>query len=167
MRVAAVALFMLAVAGLLGAGMVSALSGGDPGDGGGGAAGKPTQTREPKAPPDSGPKTPAPPAAPEQPAASAEELNALGFELIQQGRYVEALAPLERAVDSYAGGEGDLTYAYALFNLGHALRMAPGSRLAAPSLGLSPLRSARETFATVKDPPEESPAQRCSSYRPT
>jgi eukaryotic-like serine/threonine-protein kinase len=50
-------------------------------------------------------------------------LNDQGFALIQQGGYEEAIPLLERAVDALEGS-GDITYAYALFNLGNALRLA-------------------------------------------
>ena len=41
---------------------------------------------------------------------------------------------LQRAVDSYEPGSTDLTYAYALFNLGHALRLAGRPEEAIPVL---------------------------------
>ena len=41
-----------------------------------------------------------------------------------QGRYEEAIPILQRAVGSFPPGTTDLNYAYALFNLGHALRLA-------------------------------------------
>jgi tetratricopeptide (TPR) repeat protein len=56
-------------------------------------------------------------------AADGSSLNDLGYALIEQGRYDEAIPLLERAV-SVLEGSASLTYAYALFNLGHALRLA-------------------------------------------
>ncbi len=51
-------------------------------------------------------------------------LNAQGFELINQGRAEEAVPILQRAVASFPAGTSDLDYAYALFNLGNALRLS-------------------------------------------
>ncbi len=56
--------------------------------------------------------------------ASGAELNAQGFELMNQGRYDEAIPVLQQAVDSFPSGTTDLNYAYALFNLGKSLRLA-------------------------------------------
>ena len=83
------------------------------------------------------PAAPAP--EPEQAPASEEptsgaELNDLGFALINEGRYEEAIPLLQRAVDSFEGGTEDVTYAYALFNLGHALRLAGRPEEAIPIL---------------------------------
>jgi len=47
-----------------------------------------------------------------------------GFELINQGKYDEAIPVLERSVKSFPSGTDDPQYAYALFNLGSALRQA-------------------------------------------
>jgi eukaryotic-like serine/threonine-protein kinase len=65
--------------------------------------------------------------------ASGAGLNDQGFALIQQGRYEEAIAILRRAVQELAP-IGDLTYAYALFNLGNALRLAGRPEEAIPIL---------------------------------
>jgi Protein kinase domain/Tetratricopeptide repeat len=48
-------------------------------------------------------------------------LNEEGFELIQEGRYEEAVPVLEEAVRAFPPGTEDTNYAYALFNLGDAL----------------------------------------------
>jgi serine/threonine-protein kinase len=48
-------------------------------------------------------------------------LNEEGFELIQSGRYEEAVPVLEESVRSFPPGSEELDYAYALFNLGDAL----------------------------------------------
>jgi serine/threonine protein kinase len=61
-------------------------------------------------------------------------LNDRGFDLIQAGRYEEAIPLLQRAVDSFPAGTRDLTYAYALFNLGNALRLAGRPEEAIPIL---------------------------------
>jgi eukaryotic-like serine/threonine-protein kinase len=55
---------------------------------------------------------------------SGADLNAQGFDLMNQGRYGEAIPILQRAVDSFPAGTSDLNYAYALFNLGKSLRLA-------------------------------------------
>jgi serine/threonine-protein kinase len=62
------------------------------------------------------------------------QLNDEGYALIQQGRYDEAIPVLRRAVASFPEGTTDLNYAYALFNLGHALRMAGNPANAIPIL---------------------------------
>jgi eukaryotic-like serine/threonine-protein kinase len=51
-------------------------------------------------------------------------LNAEGFSLINQGRYEEAVPILQQAVESFPDGTSDLDYAYALYNLGNALRLS-------------------------------------------
>ena len=43
--------------------------------------------------------------------------------MLQQRRYSEAVPVLRKAVASFPGGTADINFAYALFNLGHALRM--------------------------------------------
>jgi eukaryotic-like serine/threonine-protein kinase len=65
---------------------------------------------------------------------SGAELNDLGFALIEQGRYDEAVDVLRRAVDSFPEGTEDITYAFALFNLGHALRLSGRPEEAIPVL---------------------------------
>ena len=86
---------------------------------------------EPKA--DKAPKedTPAAPAPQEEQSSSGSydpargaALNDEGFALMNQGRYDEAVAKLQEAVDSFPPGTDDINYAYALFNLGKALRLA-------------------------------------------
>ena len=51
-------------------------------------------------------------------------LNEEGFALIQSGEYEAAVPVLEEAVVSFPAGTEDLEYAYALFNLGNALRLS-------------------------------------------
>jgi serine/threonine-protein kinase len=70
---------------------------------------------------------------PAEPTAEPEELNGQGFELIQQGAYEEAIPLLEQAVAGLEGS-GDITYAYALYNLGNALRLAGRPEEAIPIL---------------------------------
>jgi eukaryotic-like serine/threonine-protein kinase len=80
------------------------------------------QQEEPEAEP---PAEPAPETA--QPGggdAGGADLNAQGFELMNAGRYEEAIPVLQRAVESFPPGTSDLNYAYALFNLGRSLRLA-------------------------------------------
>jgi serine/threonine protein kinase len=61
-------------------------------------------------------------------------LNEEGFELIQAGRYEEAVPLLEEAVRTFPPGTTDLNYAYALFNLGNALRLSGRPEDAIPVL---------------------------------
>jgi len=71
------------------------------------------------------------PAAPEEePAADPVALNDQGFALIGEGDYEGAIQVLQQAVDALEGSD-DITYAYALYNLGHALRLAgrPGEAI--------------------------------------
>jgi serine/threonine-protein kinase len=78
------------------------------------------------------PKSDAPAAAPAQPEedtasydpARGAELNDQGYTLMQQGDFDGAVPVLQQAVDSFPPGTDDLNYAYALFNLGSALRQA-------------------------------------------
>jgi serine/threonine-protein kinase len=51
-------------------------------------------------------------------------LNQQGYELIQVGEYDAAIPVLEQAVAAFPAGTEDLDYAYALFNLGNALRLS-------------------------------------------
>jgi tetratricopeptide (TPR) repeat protein len=62
-------------------------------------------------------------------------LNQEGFELIQAGRPEEAVAVLEAAVRAFPpGSDDDVDYAYALFNLGNALRLSGRAEQAIPVL---------------------------------
>ncbi len=56
--------------------------------------------------------------------AAAEALNQEGFELIQAGSYAEAVPILEESVRAFPAGTEEIGYAYALFNLGDALRLS-------------------------------------------
>ena len=62
------------------------------------------------------------------------ELNRQGFELLNAGSYEEAVPVLQQAVASFPPGTDDLNYAYALFNLGKALRLAGRPQDAIPVL---------------------------------
>jgi serine/threonine protein kinase len=76
--------------------------------------------------------------APAEPAGSSSAdgaaLNAQGFELINEGRPEEAVPVLRRAVASFPDGTTDINYAYALYNLGHALRLSGQPEQAIPIL---------------------------------
>ena len=75
--------------------------------------------------------TEAPPAeTPAEPTDDPLALNDQGFQLIQQGNPEGAIPLLEQAVGALEGSD-DITYAYALYNLGHALRLAgrPGEAI--------------------------------------
>jgi tetratricopeptide (TPR) repeat protein len=61
-------------------------------------------------------------------------LNEQGYELIQAGDYEGAVPVLEEAVAAYPEGSEDLDYAYALFNLGSALRLSGRPKEAIPVL---------------------------------
>ena len=61
-------------------------------------------------------------------------LNEEGFALIQAGDYRAAVPILRRAVGSFPPGSEDVNYAYALFNLGSALRLSGRPAAAIPVL---------------------------------
>jgi eukaryotic-like serine/threonine-protein kinase len=61
-------------------------------------------------------------------------LNQEGFEAIQAGRYEEAVPILEESVRAFPAGTESLDYAYALFNLGNALRLSGRAEEAIPVL---------------------------------
>lgn len=65
---------------------------------------------------------PAPEPEPEPASQSGPSLNEQGYQLIQAGEYEAAVPVLEEAVAFFPEGSEDLDYAYALFNLGSALR---------------------------------------------
>ena len=66
--------------------------------------------------------------------ASGPELNAQGFELMQAGRYEEAVPVLQQAVATWPEDSRDIEYAYALFNLGKSLTEAGDPEAAIPYL---------------------------------
>jgi eukaryotic-like serine/threonine-protein kinase len=81
------------------------------------------------------PETPAPAAVSDSSATDDPvALNDDGYALMRSGRYDEAIPLLERAVAAYDEGSQDLTYAYALYNLGRSLRLAGRPREAVPIL---------------------------------
>ncbi len=97
-----------------------------------------TQVARPRAPAPSG-DVAAAPASPDAPSSSSSSgdgasLNAQGFELINEGRPEEAVPILRQAVDSFPEGSTDLNYAYALYNLGNALRLSGHPEEAIPFL---------------------------------
>jgi serine/threonine-protein kinase len=126
--IAVLALCVLAIAG------VAFSSGGDGGGSGDTDAAKPKKEKaEPAAEAEQAPE-PEPEPAPSPEPTSGAELNDLGFSLIGEGRYDEAIPVLERAVDALRDSGDDLTYSYALFNLGNALRLAGRPEEAIPYL---------------------------------
>ena len=66
--------------------------------------------------------------------ARGSSLNEEGFALIQAGEYEAAVPVLEEAVTSFPEGTEDINYAYALFNLGNALRLSGRPEEAIPIL---------------------------------
>jgi serine/threonine-protein kinase len=73
-------------------------------------------------------------ASPSSSSADGATLNAQGFELINEGRPAEAVPILRQAVESFPEGSTDLNYAYALYNLGNALRLSGHPEEAIPVL---------------------------------
>ena len=61
-------------------------------------------------------------------------LNDQGYALMQSGDYEGAIPLLERAVAAFPEGSQELTYGYALFNLGRSLRLAGRPEEAIPIL---------------------------------
>jgi serine/threonine-protein kinase len=61
-------------------------------------------------------------------------LNDRGYRLMQAGDYAQAIPLLEQAVAAYPEDSQDLTYAYALYNLGRSLRLAGRAAEAVPIL---------------------------------
>jgi hypothetical protein len=96
----------------------------DPGSRERGAAGTERQSSGERAGRDEQPS----PAAPAPTGGSADDspaaLNDRGFALMNARRYSEAIPLLERAVAAFPESSTDLTYAYALYNLGRSLRLA-------------------------------------------
>jgi serine/threonine protein kinase len=131
-----------AILGLVAAAMIVALvalAGSDDPTGGGGRQAAPA-ARE-SSPPSASAEVAEPTrtaAAPEEPAAGdparGSALNEEGFTLIQAGEYEAAVPVLEEAVGSFPEGTSDVVYAYALFNLGNALRLSGQPEEAIPVL---------------------------------
>jgi eukaryotic-like serine/threonine-protein kinase len=77
----------------------------------------------------------APPSEPLEPdPARGSALNEQGFALIQAGEYEAAVPTLKEATSLFPAGTDDLDYAYALFNLGTALRLSGRPEEAIPIL---------------------------------
>jgi eukaryotic-like serine/threonine-protein kinase len=74
------------------------------------------------------------PASTEEDPAQGAALNEEGFALIQAGEPEAAVPVLEEAVASFPEGSEDINYAYALFNLGNALRLSGRADEAIPVL---------------------------------
>jgi len=66
--------------------------------------------------------------------AQGAQLNQEGYRLVQEGKYGDAIPILRRAVAAFPEGTRDLSYAYALFNLGQALRLSGDPEAAIPIL---------------------------------
>jgi tetratricopeptide (TPR) repeat protein/predicted Ser/Thr protein kinase len=98
------------------------------------AEGPATQASQSAAKPAAGTSAAAPQSASTVDPSAGAALNEEGYSLIQHGRYDEAVRVLRRAVGSFPEGTTDINYAYALFNLGHALRMAGRPEAAIPVL---------------------------------
>ena len=115
---------------------VVTLAGGD--DDGSEPRGANTPAPEGRQPAEARREAPAAPAEPQpvsrETGADGAELNEEGFELMQAGRYEEAIPILERAVAAFPEGTTDLDYAYALYNLGRSLRLAERPEEAVPIL---------------------------------
>jgi serine/threonine protein kinase len=99
---------------------------------GGGSSHKQKQSRGN----DSSPAPPAQTPGTAQPTSGGDgpSLNDQGYRLMQAGRYDDAVPVLRRAVAAFPQGTSDLRYAYALYNLGHALRLAGEPGQAVPVL---------------------------------
>jgi serine/threonine protein kinase len=114
-------------------------SAGSAGESGDAAESSGGAVEEPSLPPESSRGT-EPEAADPAPAPSESDpesgaaLNQQGFELIQSREYEAAVPVLEEAVNSFPEGSEDLDYAYALFNLGNALRLSGRPEEAIPIL---------------------------------
>ena len=85
-------------------------------------AAEPKQKTQTAVPPATTTQQTTPPSASSDPVA----LNNQGFALIQQGRATSAVPSLQRSVDAFRtqGRTGQIDYAYALYNLGNALRLS-------------------------------------------
>jgi len=108
-----------------------ALSGGGSSGGGGQRTAKAQERQAAHRPASS--DTPLPASSETDPARGAA-LNEQGFAMVQAGEYEQAVPVLEEAVGSFPEGADDLNYAYALFNLGNALRLSGRPEDAVPIL---------------------------------
>ena len=138
-KIAAALLGLLAASAIV---AFAALSGGDDSSGDGArqaaqAKGEGSSAAQGAA--ESSPSTTASESAPPPEASEADPvdgavLNEQGFAMVQAGEYEEAVPVLEEAVNSFPEGTDDLNYAYALFNLGNALRLSGRPEEAIPIL---------------------------------
>ena len=142
----ALALALILIAGIAVAG-IALLGGGSGGDGAGkkeakrtkavkgnGGSGGAGSSRSQPATSEPSAAAPVEEATPAVSSGDGVTLNAQGFELINQGRYAEAVPILRQAVASFPEGSTDLNYAYALYNLGNALRLSGHPEEAIPIL---------------------------------
>ena len=94
---------------------------------------QPAATQAPPAQAQTQPTEPQPPTTAQAQTDNPIALNNAGFALLQQGKPVEALAPLQRSVSAFRTQRrtGEIDYAYALYNLGNALRLSghPGDAI--------------------------------------
>jgi serine/threonine-protein kinase len=102
-------------------------------DGGGDGSAQAAADEEPPAEVEAQPE-PQPKPAPERVTDDPAGLNDRGYRLMQAGDYQQAIPLLEQAVAAYPEDSQDLTYAYSLFNLGRALRLAGRASEAVPIL---------------------------------
>ena len=112
-------------------------AGGGDGNGDGSRAGAGTSDQRAEQPQADPPASEAPAPAEPEPApatGSGADLNAQGFQLMQEGRFDEAVPILQQAVAAWPEDSRDLEYAYALFNLGKSLTEAGDPEAAIPYL---------------------------------
>jgi Protein kinase domain/Tetratricopeptide repeat len=138
------ALVILALAGVAAIAAISS-GGGDGGEERAADSGRQQQADRPRRErqeqpaaeqPQAGEPAAEPPAAP-APAPSGGDgpaLNDQGFALMQQGNYEDAVPILRQAVASWPSDSRDMTYAYALFNLGKSLNRSGNPGEAIPYL---------------------------------
>jgi hypothetical protein len=143
-RFAAAAAILGVLAAVLIVAVVVLSGGGDEGRGGAGAAkqakakngaaAKPEEKTEPAEASEPTETTASVPPPAEADPTRGAELNEQGYSLIQAGEYDAAVPVLEEAVGTFPEGSEDLNYAYALFNLGNALRLSGDPEAAIPVL---------------------------------
>ena len=140
-RVVVAAALLLVAAAAVGILLASGAGDGERSNGGEGAAREEPAGGRASGEPRPRDRTEEPPTAPVAPTTQAgadpaegARLNDQGFALIEQGRYDEAVPVLQRSVELFPAGSDDLNYAYALFNLGRALRLSGRPEEAIPIL---------------------------------
>jgi serine/threonine-protein kinase len=102
--------------------------------GGSKASSEPEESAEPETSSEPENTPAAAPAPEESEPETGSALNQQGYELIQAGEYDAAVPVLEEAVAAFPAGSEELDYAYALFNLGNALRLSGRPEEAIPVL---------------------------------